>query len=681
MNTKTITKMALPLVAVLVALVLCEPRAAKWGYDYRKGSPWKYETLVAQFDFPILKTQEQMDAERAGNHASTIPYYRYSAEVVNLHLRNAEGLVLESADTIKKPLLSTLRYIYDKGIVHDEGLVLDKSAESDENAVIYVQKNKRASLYPAEEVYTLSNARAALLSMIKGRFPEVNVDSVFRANGVYELLVPNLQYDAQTTSLVHAQTDFHVSPTMGYVSSGQLIVSEGEIVTPEIVQMLDSYKYEYENVIGHNSSNLEIWGFNILISICILAILLFFMFFSNRELFKTYNKYLYIMFIVILASVVSLLMLQFNETFIFLVPVPLFSLYLLSFFRNRTILPVYISLLLPLMVYSQSGVLFFMMYLAGGIAALYSFRRFNKGALQFVSAFIIFLTEAVVFTAFYGIGIANFNILRTLGMLFVGSMLTVAFYPLIYIFERVFKLLSVNRLQELSDTSGELLRLLENRAPGTFQHTLQVVNIACAAARATGADDLLVRAGALYHDIGKIANPQCFVENESLSAHPTNGKYHEELSALQSAQDIIRHVADGVELAHEYKLPSAIVDFIETHHGTTTVSYFLNKYLKDGGDEANADAFRYPGRKPVSREEVIVMLSDSMEAASRTLTNYSKESIHELVDNIIDGKMSQGQLDESDFTIKDLKTVTEVFTEYLSQIYHERIVYPKRNKK
>lgn len=679
MNTRrTIIKLALPLVAVLVALVLSAPRALKWGYDYRKGTPWKYETLVAQFDFPILKTQAQIDEERSGISNTVVPYYRFSSEVASMHLKAAEGLAMDGADSLKKLLVINIRDIYERGVVSDDGLNHDHSSE---DAVIYIQKDKRANLTPVSDVLLLSNARAALLYGMLEVYPDVNVDSVFRTHGVYELIVPNLQYDQVTTNLVHSQTEIQVSPTLGYVNAGQIIVSEDELVTPEIAQILDSYKAEYENVVGYRQGILPDWGANVLISICLLAILMFFIYFANREIFNLYNKYLYIMFIYMFATVFYLLVGQADETFLFLIPLPLFALYLLSFFRNRTILPVYVSLLLPLLVFSPSGVLFFMMYLAGGIAALYSFKSFNKGALQFLAAFIIFLTEALVLLAFNVLGLVNFSLLHMLARIFVGSMLIVAFYPLIYLFERIFGLMSVSRLIELSDISRPVLRLLENRAPGTFQHTLQVVNIAGAAARGTGADELLVRAGALYHDIGKILNPQCFVENESLVASANHSKYHQELSALQSAQDIIRHVTDGVELARESRLPQEIIDFIETHHGTTTVTYFLNKYLNEGGDETMVDSFRYHGRKPETREQVIVMLSDSIEAASRTLTEYSKQSIQNLVHNIIKTKMDQGQLDESNFTVKDIKTVTEVFTEYLFQIYHERVVYPKRKRK
>ena len=239
--------------------------------------------------------------------------------------------------------------------------------------------------------------------------------------------------------------------------------------------------------------------------------------------------------------------------------------------------------------------------------------------------------------------------------------------------------MSSTRLQELSDTSNELLRQLEQKAPGTFQHSLQVMNLASAAARAINADEILIKAGALYHDIGKIKNPLCFVENESLTS--TDAKYHSDITPLQSAQDIIKHVTDGVELAQAHKLPSVITDFIRTHHGTTCVSFFYDKYLKEGGDPELKKEFLYPGPTPTTKEQVILMLSDSIEAASRTLRDYSQESISALVDRIFAYKIEDGQLEQADITLKEIDTIKIVMQTYLGQMYHERIKYPKRKIK
>lgn len=254
----------------------------------------------------------------------------------------------------------------------------------------------------------------------------------------------------------------------------------------------------------------------------------------------------------------------------------------------------------------------------------------------------------------------------------LGAGLAIAGYPLVYLFERMFSLVSSGRLVELSDTSNELLRLLADKAPGTFHHSLQVMNLADAAARAVDADIPLVRAAALYHDIGKITNPQCFTENEAPGV-----KVHDGLTPRESAQLIIRHVSDGLELAHKHNLPHVLKEFISSHHGTTYASYFLTKYLNDGGNPEDIADFQYNGHRPVTKEQVILMLSDAVEAASRSLKDYSNDSIAKLVDRIIDGKASDGQLDEADITLKELNTIRSVMKSFVQQVYHSRIEYPK----
>jgi putative nucleotidyltransferase with HDIG domain len=258
----------------------------------------------------------------------------------------------------------------------------------------------------------------------------------------------------------------------------------------------------------------------------------------------------------------------------------------------------------------------------------------------------------------------------------LAAFLLVAGYPLIYLFEKMFMLVSASKLVELSDTSNKLLRMLADKAPGTFQHSLQVMNLADAAARSIDAYIPLVRAGALYHDIGKIANPQCFTENETPGV-----KYHADLSPKESAQEIIKHVSDGLALAEKYGLPGVLKDFIKTHHGTTNTAYFYTKYLNEGGDPNEVSEFYYDGVKPTTKEQVILMLCDTIEAASRSLKDYSKENISDLVDRIVEGKVNDGQLSNADVSLRELNTLKDVIKSYLTQMYHSRVKYPPRRGK
>ena len=663
-------KAVIPLVVSFAVLMVLVPRTAKWGYDYSKGQAWRYETLVAQFDFPLLKTTEQIAKEKADLSSTVIPYYKMSTEVVGESFRKIEGMSFADVPGLKSSLVRHLSDIYNKGIIPEI---------QDNVELIYVQKGKRAEKVPVSEVYLLPQARIALLHGVSTDCPEVNVDSIIRSKSIYDLLAVNLVYDEQITALVHSQTQSMVSTTSGFVNAGTIIVNNGELITAEVAQMLDSYKAEYEQSYGYDKPLAAIWLGNALLVLGILICLYFAIYFSNAMIFKDYNRYLYVVVVFTLIASVELILIKFAPQWIFIFPFSVAALYLQAFFRTRVIYPVYIATLLPLLLFAENGAAVFMMYLVSGVITLYVFKHFSKGAKQFIAASINFVCTAVLFSAFVITGVINVDYLPTLGLICIGSILQVALHPFVYLLERSFNLVSSTRLQELSDTSNELLRQLEQKAPGTFQHSLQVMNLASAAARAINADEILIKAGALYHDIGKIKNPLCFVENESLTS--TDAKYHADITPLQSAQDIIKHVTDGVELAQAHKLPSVITDFIRTHHGTTCVSFFYDKYLKEGGDPELKKEFLYPGPTPTTKEQVILMLSDSIEAASRTLRDYSQESISALVDRIFAYKVEDGQLEQADITLKEIDTIKIVMQTYLGQMYHERIKYPKRKIK
>ena len=670
---KGLYRIAVPLGIAFLLLVLLMPRNAKFAYDYRKGRTWKYETLYAQFDFPIYKTEEQMREERGEASSEAIPYYKFSDEITARNLRAAERLELGN---LRSAVVSSMRAIYQKGVMADEGSRRHSSSEPD---VIYVQRDKRAVKYPTSEVYRLTEARSRLLSDIAA-VSSANVDSLFRAVGVYDLLVPNLLFYEQTTDLVHAESATTVSPTSGYVNAGQLIVQEGEIVTAEIAQMLDSYKREFEANVGYLGPPALLLVGNLLIALAILVLLYLSIYFNNPRIFED-SRFPYLVVVFLLGAVASLILIRAGERFLLLFPFTLVALLLQAFMRNRVVVPVYVVSLLPLLIFSHDGVVLFVMYFVAGMVSILAFRYFNRGWKQFITALITFAVLALVYLGFRAADMVAGNVWRALLHLFIGSMATVAGYPLVYLFERLFNLVSNSRLIELCDVSNPLIRELEQKAPGTFQHSLQVMNMVDAAARAIGANADLVRTGALYHDIGKMNNPLCFVENESLVAREGVPKYHAGLTPEQSAHDIIRHVQDGVEIARKNHLPDAIVDFIRSHHGTTTTGYFYSQFLRDGGDPALAGEFRYPGIKPVSKEQIILMLCDSVEAASRTLKEFTPEAYSAFVERIVSGKMDEGQFDRADISISELGTVKETLKQYLAQIHHERIVYPKQKTK
>lgn len=668
-------RVLIPLVVLFLVLTLIFPRTAKFSYDYRKGSPWSHETLLAQFDFPILKTDEQIREEKSRSKSVVIPYYRYRQDIVDNCRKAAEGIDMGGYSYLRPLIVASMDGIYSNGVVPDEGVKLDGHSDPS-GAVLYIQKDKRAGKKPVSEVFKESEAKNRLLSDIAAKYPRINADSVLRSAGIYDFIVPNLEYDPKTTELVRSESSNQVSTTQGFVSAGQLIVSEGEIVTAEIAQMLDSYKVEYENSMGYGGPRILFWLGNAFIAFALVLLFFLMIYFLNRRLFMDHRKFWYLIFIFIIASVLALIINKFAPRCLYMVPFTLTALYLEAFFKNKVIFPICCVSFLPLLVFAENGVVLFVMFLLASIVAVFTFRFFNQGWQQFIMSGIVFVSILVTYFGFRMIDMVNDDPYVAVLYMFIGSMLIVAGYPLIYLFERMFNLVSSSRLRELCDTNNKLLRELEHKAPGTFQHSLQVMNMCDAAARAIDANVLLVRAGALYHDIGKMKNPLCFIENESMS--PGGVHYHEHLSPKESARAIIKHVSDGLELAAENRLPDVVQDFILTHHGTSNTSYFYNKYLNEGGDPNDVSDFFYKGRKPQTKEQIILMICDTLEAASRTLKDNSAATFSVFVENIVASKMKIGQFDQADISIKDLNTVKETLKAYLSQIYHERVVYPQR---
>lgn len=667
-------KVYLPLAILFVTLVLIFPRMGKFNYDYKKGSPWMYEPLIAQFDFPILKTDAQIQAERSLLGSSIIPYFRYSDTVVHSQISQVESLDLGANNSYKPEILNAFVRLYGSGIVSESGPEYLPEGKTFDSNVIFVQKDRRAKKVPSTEVYTVQEARDFLLLFLTEAELRCNVDSLCRTAGIYDLVKPNLLFDRQTTDLVHEESVNYVSPTAGVVNAGQLIVSNGEIITVEIEQLLDSYKAEYENSLGYNGPRIWLWTGNILLALALVVVLFFTIYYTNYWVFDQMNKYLYLLVIYLFATILALVVEKVDPALLYMTPFTLVALYLVAFFKKRVVLPVYILALLPLLVFSHNGTELFVMYLVAGAVTIFFAEIFNKGWKQFITACIVFVVLVLVYFGFRFIeGISGFHDYRTIFYLFIGSFLSVAGYPLIYLFEKIFQLVSNNRLVELTDTNNRLLRDLAHKAPGTFQHSLQVMNMADAAARSIDANVLLVRAGALYHDVGKIMNPQCFIENENLGVH-----YHDGLTPRESAIEIIKHVSDGMALASKFKIPEVVKEFIVTHHGTTCTAYFYNKYITGGGDPANADDFFYKGKKPNTKEQIIIMLCDTLEAASRTLKDYSAETMSALVENIVKSKMADGQFEDADISLKELNIVKNVLKSYLQQIYHARIAYPKK---
>lgn len=660
----------LPLLILFVLLVFLMPTASKFNYDYKKGEPWLYETLVSQFDFPILKTEKQYAEDVAKVASRVLPFYRVDNVVVRRAVETLSDMELGSYSDLRQTLVSDVNDIYNKGVLSFGPNPNDTSAYR----LICISRDRNVVKIPLSEIYTVEQAQERIYDILASSVRRHVADSLYRASGLNRLIEPNLILDQQATDALHRENIENVTRTNGVFRAGQTIVSNGDVVTAETVQILDSYKAEYEMSVGYGGHSIFMWIGNVLISLYLVVLLFLSIYYCNWKIFTEYNKYLYLLMIFSLAAVGASLAARFDPDVFNMLPFTLVALYLLAFFKKRMVFIMYFISLLPVLLFAPDGVELFLTFLVSGTIGMFVFEKFNRGWLQFVTAFIVFIVMALVWLTFRFVeGVDSLHDYHVVIDMALGSLLLVAGYPLIYLFEKIFMLVSASKLVELSDTSNKLLRMLADKAPGTFQHSLQVMNLADAAARAIDAYVPLVRAGALYHDIGKINNPQCFTENETPGV-----KFHADLTPKESAQEIIRHVSDGIALADKYGLPQVLKDFISTHHGTTNTAYFYNKYLNEGGDPSDVADFYYNGVKPTTKEQVILMLCDTIEAASRSLTDYSQENISALVDRIIEGKVDECQLSMADISLRELNILKDVIKSYLMQIHHSRVAYPKR---
>ena len=595
-------KIYVALLITLAITVVFFPEEGKFKYNYQVGRPWVYETLLSPIDFPILKTDQELLAEKEEKASEVIPYFEYDNAVANVQIQRLSTLL--GGDSVNSHIVSSiiesLYKMYSIGI-------LPVMEEAPAGGTIVIQKDKRAQEVPVAEVYTAKKAEGYLKYDLSVSFPKYDADSIFSAYRLSEYIVPNLIYDQGLTDLFHKEAVDYISPTKGMVYAGQLIVSEGEIITTEVGQLLDSFKREYEIAYGYTESNIGIGLGHFVLCIVIVASLFGVVYFTNKDIIRRRKSFYFVLTLYSLLFVLTVLIHNFNVDYLYLIPYAVFSIYLTIFFKRRYVFPIYTVMLLPLLFQPGTGVQLYMMNLTGGIIAIVTFKYFNNGWVQFLNSLFVFIGMSLVYLGFLlsGDGTLSLFNMREVLRIAVNSLLVVAAYPIAFLFERIFSLVSHFRLMDLSDTNNKLLRELAQKAPGTFQHSLQVSNLASEAAREIGADMILTRVGALYHDIGKMNNPQCFVENT-----PVGFDYHKGLSPIESAQQIIRHVDDGVEIARKHKLPEVVIDFIRTHHAKTVTFYFYAQYCNAGGDPENREPFMYHGELPKTKEQVIAVHCD-----------------------------------------------------------------------
>ncbi len=663
------------ILAFLVAVVLIVqvfPKRAKFKYEFQKGKLWQHETLYAPFDFPLKKTIDQIEAEKEAIRENSTVYYVKDTSVYQN--------VKSSFDAKKNVYFGHV-------------------AEPQKQQLIEKGQDFLAKIYQDGVMLSTKNINGSEISLIKGnnQFYEVSVTKIFNLKNLhseitryfaenpydaytkkyydffFEILQPDISIDQHFTQKTLDENLKEIVYTRGWVKKGQLIIAKGEMVEDEKVNILESLQSEYEDDTWNQNNYL--WssiGYYVLVGIVLLLLGLY---------MKIYEKNIYknnVKISVILLNMLSTIALVGIITrtlpqYIYIVPVAMMVLILKAFFDLRTVIFVFISTILILGFVVPNSFQFVFIQIVASLAIIIAPRDLHYRLNSFVSAALITGAYLVIYIAFHVITEGTITDLDiSLLTLFILNGIGVLFsQPFTYIYEKAFGLVSDVSLLELSDTNSKLLRELSEKAPGTFQHSMQVANLAEAAASEIGANALLVRVGALYHDIGKMLNPIYFIENQKTSVNP-----HDELTPLQSAKIITRHVTDGIELARKNKLPQRIVDFIRTHHGTSLTYYFYRKELDENPNCQEAD-FRYPGPTPFSKETAILMMADSVEAATKSLKNPTYEMLDDFVEKIVKKQLDDNQFMNADITFKEIETVKKVLKNKLTNVYHIRIEYPE----
>lgn len=667
------------LAIAFIIMMIFFPKEGKFKYEYHKGRPWLYQTLIAPIDFPVLKTQAELFQERDAAASEVVPYYKFDERVEENQLSELAklGMKYNIPQSVEQILSASLKQIYEKGVIPDRNGAVGTDNTGYKTNFVIIQKDKRSYEELGSALYTTAKAEKFMKSELLTDHSKYNADSLFSILRMQDLIIPNLVYDQQTTDLLHKRAVDYISPTKGIIYTGQLIVSEGETITAEIEQLLDSYKAEYKLSLGYTGSRLQLMLGHAILLLVILSLIYVTIYFVNFEILREINKFSFLLSVVVLTFLITVVVRGFDSSYLFMVPYAVFALYMMAFFQAKMVFPIYMISLIPLLVIAEYGIELYILNVFAGGVALFSFMYLSRGWLQFLNSLIIFIGIFIVYFAFRLLESGNMSGINYTVILyiFLNALFVVAAYPLVFLLEKLFSLVSVSTLKDLSDTNNKLLQELARKAPGTFHHSLQVSNLAERAVMAIRGDSRLVKVGAMYHDVGKLINPQCFIENQAPGIN-----YHEGLSPIESAREIIRHVEGGVELAKKYKLPQIIIDFITSHHGRSQTGYFYTKYCNEGGNPADVSEFTYQGTLPTSKEQVVVMMADAVEAASRTLKDYSVQSIAKLVEDITSQRISDSQLVKADISIKEINIVKTVFRKQLQEMYHARIAYPARKK-
>ncbi len=667
--------MACTLLVSVVTLIYFLPRESKFGYVYELNKPWHYPQLIASYDFVIYKTDDEVKRERDSVVRQFVPYYRVDSLVAEKQIaalrKDFYAGKFRGIPVYYLPrLVENLRQIYARGIldVSDyEGFLKGDSH------VLRLIRGQEATTGEVENFFTIRTAYDYLLNRDKGALSQ----EALRECNLNDYLAVNVKNDTAKNRLELQSELSQVSDNIGMVQSGQLVIDRGQIVNSEHMRILNSLKKESEQRMDPSRGYWFIFAGQVIFVILLISLLFTYLKLFRRDYFSSPHSVLLLFSFVTVFPIITYLMMAHHFYSVYLVPYALIPIFVRIFMDSRTSFMAVVtsSLLSALSLHSPFE--FVLWQIVTGATVIYSLRELTERSqlLRTVLAVVVVgLVISIGYDLSQGLNGDAFDRSRIVYM-FIGGILLLFAYPLMYFVEKLFGFTSSVTLVELTNTNNPILRKMSKVAQGTFNHSMQVSNLAAEVADKIGAKAQLARTGALYHDIGKVLNPAFFTENQS-GVNP-----HDTISEERSAQIIINHVTDGLRLAEKYHLPQVIKEFIRTHHGTGLVKYFYIQYCnKHVGETVDEEAFRYPGPNPQTREQAVVMMCDSVEAASRSLKEYTEESITQLVNRIVDSQLAEGHFKECPITFRDIADAKRTLIDSLKTIYHTRISYPEIKK-
>lgn len=665
----------LAFVLTLLIVVTLMPRNVKFKYEYQKMRPWPHETLYAPFNFPIYKTDEQVMKERTDALKNVEPIFTYD----QLGTENGREKLLKDFETQWNDTIGERSYyenlvlsIYDK--IENNGIVAKSERTNNlrPEQMVVVVRNKVMTRCHYGDLNSMATASDLIRSAL-ANIDDYNTTMLLN-NLMHSSLRQNVIYSETMTKQMEKMALDKIMLTFGMVQKDELIITEGEIVTEEKFQIINSLQREYADITSDNffSKNYLFYGQLLLVTIVFLVMYLTLRM-LRPDIFEQLRYINLILLLMLVMIVPSFLVLKYYPTLIYLMPVAIMSMLLMTFFDARTSIIVQVMTLVIISLAVPNPFQYFFVQMLVSFVAIFTMTKRTSRSSYFGTSFAVFVTYTVVYMGMMLIFDGDFDGFnwRTILIYAGNAFFTMLALPLAFFFERIFGFVTDLTLLELSNTNSPLLRKLASEAPGTFQHVMQVADLCEEVIYNIGGNPLLVRTGAMYHDIGKTRNPFYFIENQ-------NGKYnpHDDVSYAESAQIIISHVLDGIEICREYHIPEQIIDFVRTHHGTRRTEYFYQMELRENPEGVDESEFRYHGPVPFSKETAVLMMCDAVEAASRSMKEKTEESLSKLVDNIIDSQMKANQFDNTNITFHDITLTKKVLKKKLMNIYHVRIAYP-----